>query len=312
MNSNRIFAIAAALIAVALLIYGSIFVVNPREQALVIRFGQITSVKQEPGIYFKLPFSFAGADEVQYLSRQDLRFDLDDIRVQVSGGKFYDVDAFVIYQITDPTRFREAVSGDRTIAESQLRTRLDSSLRRVYGLRDFQAALSTERGSMMKEVGDQLRPDAESLGVDIVDVRILRTDLTPQVSEQTYARMKAERLAQAEATRARGREKAESRKAVADRQVVEIRSEANKESEILRGEGDAERNRVLGEAYGKDPSFFDFYRSMQAYQGAFSANSTMVLSPNSEFFDYFGSSDGAAAAPATAGKPAAAKAGAGN
>ncbi|WP_174801084.1 protease modulator HflC [Martelella limonii] len=287
MSSNRLLAALAVIAAILLLIYASIFIVNPREQALVIRFGQIKEVKSEPGLYFKLPFSFIGADKVQYVSNQDMRFDLDDIRVQVSGGKFYEVNAFVIYRITDPERFRQAVSGDRDVAVARLRTRLDSSLRRVYGLRDFQAALSSERGSMMQEVRDQLRPAAESLGISVVDVRIRRTDLTKEVSDETYARMKSERLAEAEATRANGRERAEIRRAAADREVIEIQSAANRDSSLLRGEGDAERNRILGEAYGKDPEFFYFYRSMNAYKDVLGENSTMVMSPDSEFFEYF-------------------------
>ncbi|WP_180897209.1 protease modulator HflC [Martelella soudanensis] len=287
MSSNRILAVLAVIAALLLLVYASIFIVNPREQALVIRFGEIKEVRSEPGIYFKLPFSFIGADKVQYVSNQDMRFDLDDIRVQVSGGKFYEVNAFVVYRITDPERFRQAVSGDREVAVSRLRTRLDSSLRRVYGLRDFQAALSSERASMMQEVGDQLRPAAESLGLSVVDVRIRRTDLTKEVSDETYARMKSERLAEAEATRADGRERAEIRRAAADREVIEIQSAANRDSSLLRGEGDAERNRILGEAYGKDPEFFYFYRSMNAYKDVLGENSTMVLSPDSEFFEYF-------------------------
>lgn len=291
MSSNRLFAILGAIFVLLLLGYASIFIVNPREQALVIRFGQIKEVKSDPGLYFKLPFSFLGADKVQYVSNQDMRFDLDDIRVQVSGGKFYEVNAFVVYRITDPQRFRQAVSGDRMVAVSRLRTRLDSSLRRVYGLHDFQAALSSERAAMMQQVRDELRPAAESLGISVVDVRIRRTDLTKQVSDETYARMRSERLAEAEATRARGREKAEVRRAAADREVVEIRSAAELDAQILRGEGDAERNRILGDAYGKDPEFFYFYRSMNAYRDVMGDNSTMVLSPDSEFFEYFRSSD---------------------
>nr|WP_272211473.1 protease modulator HflC [Marinicella sp. W31]MDC2877363.1 protease modulator HflC [Marinicella sp. W31] len=307
MSSNRIFVLLGGIVALALLIYASIFVVNPREQALVIRFGKIYTVKTDPGIYFKLPFSFAGADQVQFVSNQDLRFDLDDIRVQVSGGKFYEVDAFVVYRITDAQRFRESVSGDRMAAVSRLRTRLDSALRRVYGLRGFEAALSTERTAMMQEVGDQLRPAAEALGISIVDVRIRRTDLTQEVSDETYARMRSERLAEAEATRARGRERAEVRRAAADREVVEIESAADRDAQVLRGEGDAERNRVLGEAFGKDPEFFYFYRSMNAYRDVLGDNSTMVLSPNSEFFEYFRSS-GASSLPLSPALPGGASA----
>ena len=228
------------------------FIVNQRQQAIVVRFGQIKDVKTEPGLYFKLPFAFMDADRVQYVEKQALRFDLDNIRVQVSGGKFYEVDAFVIYKIADARRFRETVSGDRASAESRLRTRLDASLRRVYGLRGFESALSEERASMMREVRADLKTDAESLGLNIEDVRIQRTDLTQEVSQQTYERMKAERLAEAELIRARGNEKGQTRRAVADRQVVEFVAEAQRDSEILRGEGEAERTAVFADAFSRD------------------------------------------------------------
>ncbi|OJF92014.1 protease modulator HflC [Pararhizobium antarcticum] len=292
--------------AIALIgIYSSVFVVNARQQAIVVRFGQIKEVKTEPGLYFKLPFAFMDADRVQYVEKQALRFDLDNIRVQVSGGKFYEVDAFVVYKIADARRFRETVSGDRESAESRLRTRLDASLRRVYGLRGFESALSEERASMMREVRTDLKTDAESLGLNIEDVRIRRTDLTQEVSQQTYERMKAERLAEAELIRARGNEAGQRRRAIADRQVVEFVAEAQRDSEILRGEGEAERTSVFADAFARDPSFFEFYRSMTAYGAAIgSPDTTLVLSPNSEFFRYFNNSDGtpqpAATAPAAA------------
>ena len=164
MINNRTSVILIILAAVLVVIYASIFVVNERQQAIVVRFGEIRDVKTEPGLYFKLPFAFMDADRVQYVEDQALRFDLDNIRVQVSGGKFYEVDAFVVYKIADARRFRETVSGDRESAEARLRTRLDASLRRVYGLRGFEAALSDERASMMREVRADLRADAESLG----------------------------------------------------------------------------------------------------------------------------------------------------
>lgn len=297
--SNRLpaFLIGAALLL--LLVYSSVFVVNERQQAIVVRFGQIQSVHTEPGLYFKLPFAFMDADRVQYIQDQALRFDLDNIRVQVSGGKFYEVDAFVVYKITDLRKFRETVSGDRTSAESRLRTRLDASLRRVYGLRGFEAALSDARAVMMQEVRDDLKPDAESLGLSIQDVRIRRTDLTAEVSQQTFERMKAERLAEAELIRARGNEEGQRRRAIADRQVVELQAGAQRDGEILRGEGEGERNRVFAEAFARDPAFFEFYRSMTAYRNALgSSESTMVLSPTSEFFKFFNGSAAAAPTPA--------------
>ncbi|MDO6963441.1 protease modulator HflC [Rhizobium alvei] len=286
--SNRLTIGAVALVIVLVGVFSSFFVVNQRQQAIVIRFGQITDVKTEPGIYFKLPFAFLDADRVQYVSNQELRLDIDNMRVQVSGGKFYEVDAFVVYRINDARKFREVVAGDVTQAESRLKTRLDSALRRVYGLRGFEAALSEERGSMMREVREDITKDAESLGLNITDVRIRRTDLTKEVSQQTFDRMKAERLAEAESIRARGNEGAQKRMAIADRGKVEIVAAASKDAQILRGEGDAERNRIFGEAFTNDPEFYAFYRSMSAYTTAFgTGDSTLVVSPNSEFFQYF-------------------------
>jgi modulator of FtsH protease HflC len=292
--ANRLGLLAGAALLALFFIYSSIFIVNEREQAIVLRFGEIVDVKTEPGIYFKLPFAFASADNLQIIEDRLLRFDLDNIRVQVSGGKFYEVDAYIAYKITDTSVFLKAVSGSVDLAEQRLKTRLDAALRRVYGLRGFEAALSEERVAMMREVRDQLRPDATSLGLTLEDVRIRRTDLTQEVSQQTYDRMSAERLAEAERLRARGREAAQRIRAVADRQVVEIRAEAQKESEILRGEGEAARNGIFAQAFSKDPDFFAFYRSMLAYGQALSNSGTsMVLSPDSEFFRYFRDETGA-------------------
>ncbi|MBX9462009.1 MAG: protease modulator HflC [Aquamicrobium sp.] len=291
--ANRLPFIVIAVAVILFLAWSSIFVVNERQQAIVLRFGEIVDVKTEPGLYFKAPFAFMEADNVQLIEDRVLRFDLDDIRVQVSGGRFYEVDAFIAYRISDPSRFRLAVSGSVPLAEQRLRTRLDAALRRVYGLRGFEAALSEERGSMMREVRDQLRPDATSLGLEIVDVRIRRTDLTAEVSQQTYERMRAERLAEAERLRARGREAAQRIRARADREVVEITAEAQRESEILRGEGEAERNAIFADAFSRDSDFFEFYRSMAAYASALQGSgTTMLLSPDSEFFRFFGSAEG--------------------
>ena len=295
MNQNRLVITLAVLAALFALVYSSVFVVNERQQAIVVRFGQIQKVHNEPGLYFKLPFAFMDADRVQYVPDLSLRFDLDNIRVQDSSGAFYEVNAFVIYRISDPQRFRETVSGDRTTAEMRLRTRLDSSLRRQYGLRSIAAALSDSRAAMMTEVRNDLSADASSLGLSIRDVRISRTDLSDEVSERTYNRMRAERLAEAELLRAQGAEEGQRRRAIADRQVVELVAGAQRDAEILRGEGDAERNRIFGEAFQKDPAFFEFYRSMSAYSTSLaSPDTTLVLSPNSQFFNFFGNAAGPA------------------
>lgn len=303
---NRLTIIGIAVAVVLIGAFSAIFVVNEREQAVVLRFGEIVDVKTEPGLYFKAPFGFIEADNVRIIEDRVLRFDLDDIRVQVSGGKFYEVDAFLAFRIEDPRRFMQTVSGSIPLAEQRLRTRLDAALRRVYGLREFEAALSEERAVMMREVHQQLRPDAESLGLEITDVRIRRTDLTAEVSQQTYERMQAERLAEAERLRARGREAAQRLRARTDREVVEIVAEAQRESEITRGQGEAQRNAIFADAFTRDPEFFEFYRSMAAYQQALQdSGTTMVLSPDTEFFRYF---DNAGGRPAGAAAPAAADA----
>jgi modulator of FtsH protease HflC len=287
MNTNTLPVIGAIVAAIAFVIYNSVFVVTAREQAVVLRFGEIISVIEEPGVNFKIPV----LDTVQLIEQRKLRLDLDDIRVQVSGGRFYDVDAFVVFSISDARRFRETASGSLQLAEQRLQTRLNASLRRVYGLRGFEAALSEERSAMMREVRDELKPDAATLGLTIDDVRIRRTDLTQEVSTQTYERMKAERLAEAERLRARGREAAQRIRAITDRQVVEITAAAQRESEVIRGEGDAERNRLFADAFNRDPEFFEFYRTMNAYRAALESDgTTMVLSPTSEFFRFFNSS----------------------
>ncbi|MCB1466286.1 MAG: protease modulator HflC [Rhizobiaceae bacterium] len=307
--SNRLPIIVVVIAAALLLLYSSIFVVNERQQAIVLRFGEIVDVKSEPGIYFKAPFGIFEADNVQIIEDRVMRFDLDDIRVQVAGGKFYEVDAFVAFRISNPRVFRATVSGSVDLAEQRLRTRLDAALRRVYGVRGFEAALSEERASMMREVRDQLRPDATSLGLEVEDVRIRRTDLTAEVSQQTYDRMKAERLAEAERLRARGREAAQRIRARADREVVEIVAEAQRDSEIARGEGDAARNGIFADAFQRDPQFFEFYRSMNAYAHALDGNgTTMVLSPDSEFFRFFRNSSGSVPQGAAGGSGAAASA----
>jgi membrane protease subunit HflC len=303
--SNRIYGGLIALAVVALLAWNSIFIVNEKEQAAVLRFGEIQRVETEPGLYFKMPLSFAGADNIRIMPDRLLRFDLDDIRVQVSGGKFYEVDAFLVYNIADPARFLQSVSGSIPQAEQRLRTRLDAALRRVYGLRGFEAALSAERGDMMRQVRDQIRPDAASLGLELTDVRIRRTDLTREVSQQTYERMQAERLAEAERLRARGQVAAREIRAGSDREVVETVAAAQRDSEILQGEGDAQRNAIFAGAFGANPEFFNFYRSMQAYRDSLAnSGTTLVLSPDSEFFRYFQSDGGTmGGAAASTGRP---------
>ncbi|HVX71314.1 MAG: SPFH domain-containing protein [Devosia sp.] len=283
---NRLIAGGIALVVIIYLLASSIYVVNVRQQAIVLRFGQIAAVRTEPGLYFKLPTNLV--DTVQLIEDRLLRYDIANMQLQVSDGATYVVDAFLTYRIDDPVKFRERAQGDLDLAEQRIATRFDAALRQVYGQRNFDAALSAERPAMMREARDLIRPGMSDLGIDVTDVRILRTDLTADVSKQTFDRMSAERLAQAAAIRAGGQQAAQSLKAIADRQAVEIVAAANKDSEILRGQGDAQRSAIFASAYGADPEFFEFYRSLESYRTALGSSGTsMVLSPDSEFFRYF-------------------------
>lgn len=283
---NRLIIVGVAVIALLYIFISSIFVVNEREQAIVMRFGQITDVKSDPGLYFKIPTDFV--DTVQIIEDRLLRYDKANMSVQVSDGKFYIVDAFATYRISDPRVFRSRASGDLRVVDDRLSTLFDDALRQIYGRRDFTAALSEQRPEMMREARDLIRPDMAQLGIEIVDVRILRTDLDPNVSAVTYNRMQAERLAEAALLRARGQEAAQTARAIADRQAVEVLSAARRDAEILRGEGDGERSQIFADAYNRDTDFFDFYRSMQSYRAALGpSGTTMVLSPDSEFFRFF-------------------------
>jgi membrane protease subunit HflC len=286
--SNRLYIIGAAILVAIYIFFSSLYVVDEREQAIVTRFGQITDVRTEPGLYFKIPTDFV--DTVQIIEDRLLRYDIANMRVQVSGNAFYQVDAFLTYRISNARLFRERATGQLSVAEARIGASLDAALRQVYGLREFNAALSDQRAQMMQETRDLIRPDLAELGIDVVDVRILRTDLDADVSATTFERMRAERLAEAALLRARGQEQAQSLRAIADRQSVEIVAAATRDAELIRGQGDAERNRIFAQAYGQDAEFFEFYRSMQSYREALAnTGTTMVLSPESEFFRYFGS-----------------------
>lgn len=288
------------LLAVAALIvaFSATFIVDERERALVIQFGEIKRVVSEPGLYIKTPI----VEDVTYVEDRLLFFESQDMRVQVVDSRRYLVDTITIFKITDPRKYKESVQANLIRLRDRLSTRLEAALRQTYGKRTFEAALSAERGAMMREIRDSMRPQAQELGIEIVDVRIRRTDLLPEVQKSTYDRMKAERLAEAEQIRAVGNERRLQIRAQADRQAVILVAEAQRDSEIIRGQGDAERNKLFAEAFSKDPEFFAFYRSMQAYVKALQGkDTTMVLSPDSEFFRFFKDAQGskpAKAAPA--------------
>jgi membrane protease subunit HflC len=284
MNAIKSFALVI-LAGLAILIYSSVFIVDEREKALVVRLGEIQRVIETPGIYFKLPV----VEDLIVVEDRMLFFESVDKSVQVVDGRRYQVDAIVMMRIVDPQKFRETVGASLALARDRVETRLDAALRQVYGRLSFDAALSRNRAQMMAEIRDQVRPEALSLGMEIVDVRIRRTELMPDVLKDTYDRMNAERFAEAAELRAVGQAQATRIRAEADRQSVELIATARRESEIIRGEGEAARNQVFAEAFERDPEFFSFYRSMQAYAKSLSgSDTTLVLRPDSEFFRYFG------------------------
>ncbi|MCB1376770.1 MAG: protease modulator HflC [Alphaproteobacteria bacterium] len=275
--------IAAA--AVVIVGYMSAFVVDERERALVVRFGEINRIIDKPGLYFKLPV----AEDVVTIEDRIVIWESFDKGVQVVDGRRYLVDAVTVARISDSQRFRETVAADLARARMRIETRLDAALRQTYGRRTFEAALSRDRDTMMKEIRDQVRGEAAALGIDIVDVRIRRTDLMPDVLKDTYNRMSSERNAEAADLRSKGEATKTRMNAETDRTVTEKLAAARREAEIIRGQGDAERNKVFAEAFQKDPEFFGFYRSMQAYAKSLTGQgTTMVLNPDSEFFKYFG------------------------
>ncbi len=286
MNSGMKTVGAILLAAIAFLLWSALYIVDEREQVLIVRFGKIQKVVHEPGLNFKVPI----LDELVRVDDRILFFDTPDKAVQVVDGRRYLVDAITVLRIKDPRRFLERVGASLTRAKSRLEPRIEAALRAVYGRRTFDSALSKDREAMMREIAQMVRPEALDLGIEVVDVRIRRTDLLPEVLKDTYERMNAERFAEAAELRAVGRAKAAKITAEADRQKVEMVANAQKEAEIIRGQGDAARNAVFAKAFGKDRDFFAFYRSMKAYEQSLTSGSTLVVEPKSEFFRYFGNS----------------------
>jgi modulator of FtsH protease HflC len=275
----------------------SAFTVDQRETALVAHFGEVTRKIEQPGLHFKWPF----ADEVISIEKRIFMWNSQKLGVQVSDKQRYLVDTVTLVRISDPLKFRETVQASIEFAEQRIDTRLNAALRQTYGKRTFEAALSKDRAVMMAEIRDQVRAEAQSLGIEIVDVRIRRTDLMPEVMDATYERMKSERIAEANDLRGKGQALKTSKMAEADRKVLETVSEGNRQAEIIRGQGDAERANIYAAAYGKDPEFYSFYRSLQAYQSSLGSGGTsLVLSPDSEFFKYFGTQKDKAQVPAPA------------
>lgn len=277
-------------------VFSSIFIVDEREKALVLRFGQIKQERYEPGIGFKLPI----LDEVVRFEDRILSLETDTIEVTPADDRRLVVDAFVLYRIDNIVQFRQALGADgERQAAIQLDDILNGQIRAVLGSDGVTSntILSPERSALMDDIRQRVDSRAEALGLSVVDVRLRQTNLPEANFDATLQRMIAEREREATDERARGREAAQRVTALADRTYEEILSEARRDARIIEGEADAERNRIFAQAYGQDAEFFEFYRSLAAYEQSLTGvNSTMVMSPDSEFFNYFKSDQGARSA----------------
>jgi membrane protease subunit HflC len=294
--------VLAALAIVAIIVaMMSTFVVDPTEQALILRFGQpVRDLIDAPGLYFKWPF----VDTVVYIDKRVLELDNERQEVLVSDNQRLEVDAFVRYKIDDPLLFYQSVFNTRG-ADAQLGGMLNSALRRTLSEASIVDIVRNRRDALMANIRDQVKAGASRFGLDIVDVRIKRADLPPENSDAVFRRMQAERQRLAATFRAQGSQQSQQIKANADATVTVTIAQAQQQSEQIRGEGDAERNRIFAQAYGADPDFFAFYRSMQAYDAAFKGDTRAILSPKSDFFRYFSNPNPAiAAAPAPTPGPA--------
>jgi membrane protease subunit HflC len=289
MKLNFVGGVLAALVLVLLIIgYSTLFTVYQTRQALVVRLGQPVRVVTEPGLHFKMPL----IDSVIHIDKRILDLENPAQEVIASDQKRLVVDAFARYKITKPLQFYQTV-GSVEGANSRLSTLLNSALRRVLGEATLTHVVRDERAQLMARVREQLESEAQAFGISVVDVRIRRADLPEQNSQAVYQRMQTERQREAAEFRAQGSQKAQEIRAKADRDVTVLIAEATATGEKVRGEGDAERNRIFAEAYGSDPDFFAFYRTMQAYETGLRHNDTrLLLKPDSDFFRFFGDPSG--------------------
>ena len=294
--------VAAAIVVAILVAGGALFTVSQTEQALVLYFGQPVRVITEPGLHTKIPF----VESVVDLDNRIIDLESDKQEVLASDNQRILVDAFLRYHIADPLKFYQTV-GTVNRANNQLGSILSSALRRVLGEVTLTQIVREQRAQLMVRIRDLVDAEGARLGVAVNDVRIRRADLPPELSEKIYGRMQSERAREAAEYRAKGAEEAAGIRADADRQVVVLRADAQRQADTLRGSGDAERNRIFADAYGRDAKFFAFYRTMQAYVSSLRPDHTrLVLSPDSSFFRFFNDPDGRAS---PAGAPAGAGAG---
>ena len=276
--------IVPAIVIIGVLLFQSIIIVQEINQAIVLQFGDPKKIISKAGLNFKLPF----IQNVVYLDKRVLNLDNPPEEVIASDQKRLIIDAITRFQITDPLKFYISVGNERE-ARSRLSTIINSRIRGVLGTQELATLLSTERTKQMTIIRNDVNEEAKSFGIKIIDVRIKRADLPPANSEAIYKRMQTERQREAKEFRAQGAEIAAKITSTADKDVTVLLANAKKQSEIMKGEGDGQRNKIFANAFGKDPQFFAFYRAMQAYETALIGGQTsLVLSPDSEFFKFFG------------------------
>ena len=294
MNTRFYAVIAGGVVVLLVLAYTMMFTVNQVEQALVLQFGRPVTPIDQAGLHFKLPYQ----DVVLY-DRRILDFEPPAEEVIASDQKRLVVDAYARFRISDPLQFYQSV-GTEAVAVARLSTLINGSLRRVIGNVELQAVVSDKRAAIMQQVRDEVNAQAKPLGIDIIDVRIRHADLPEENTQAVFDRMKSERQREAASFRADGARQAQEIRADADRQRVEILADAQKQSQILRGQGDSESIKDYADAYNKDKNFFAFYRSLDAYRlGLSGQNTTLVLSPQDDFFKYLQSGPTGVTGPAT-------------
>jgi membrane protease subunit HflC len=282
MNRTTLAIIGIGVLVVGVVVFSSLFTVYQTQQALILQFGNPVGVEREAGLKFKLPF----VQNVEYFDKRILDLDPPVQEVLLADQKRINVDAFARYRIVDPLKFKQravTVANFRQVFGGRLNSEVRSQVAKV-SLADM---LSEQRAVIMGRIANDLKEQAPDFGVEVVDVRIGRTDLPEATSQAVYNRMRSERIAQAAQLRAEGEELKAKIEAEANKDRTIIFAEANKKAQILRGEGDGQRTLVLNKAYGQDPAFFDFYRSLEAYSALGGEGTTMVLSPDADFFRYF-------------------------
>lgn len=294
MNSAKLIVAGVALAVLALLVQMSFFVIDPTKQALVTAFGAVKGKpRSEPGLYFKWPW-----EDVVRMEKRLLHIEAEEFELIAGDQKRLVVDAFARYRIEDPLKYYQATSNVEAIFRGQLGNLINGNIRRELGTVPLQAVLSERRGQLMTDITDMVRgPALREYGVRVVDVRIKRAELPRENSEAVFNRMRTQREQEARQLRAEGDEESQRIKAGADRERIVLLSEARRKAETLRGEGDAQAIKIYAEAFGRDPQFFAFYRSMEAYRQALGGSgTTMVLTPEGDFFRFFGSTGGRPAA----------------